>query len=66
MVTEEKKDIYSYIPENMCKYFRKAGQYRTELLIKIKNNLILMIVKGEREDFIYFFLVLSLLSDLFL
>lgn len=51
----------------MFKYFRKAGQYCRELLIKIKKNLILMIVNGEREVFIYLFiLVLSLLSDLFL
>lgn len=52
----------------MFKYFRKAGQYCRELLIKIKKNLILMIVKGEREDFFLylFILVLSLLSDLFL
>lgn len=59
MVTEEKKGIYSSIPANMQKYFRKAEQYCNRENLK---NLILMIGKGGREDL--FFLFLSLLFDL--
>lgn len=55
MVTEEKKDIYSYILDNMYKYFRKAGQHCTKLLIKIKKNLILMIGKGGEGRILFFF-----------